>query len=282
MTRSLQSTLLTAVLLAAAAMAGCVPGIPVGTEPYAVAGQGGPVVVFDAGFGDDRQTWKPVFPAIAADTTVFAFERPGYVAGSNVNNPAVAGSDGMTMLAEQAQHLHALLARAQLAPPYVLVGHSLGGMTLLAFAKNYPDEVAGIVFVDGRLPGFTAACEAAGFSNCVPPREALEGESLHLLAERDGFVATELSDTTALADLDIPATFIVATKPVSTFIDADAEARQRAWMEFQHMSAKSMRDGRYVEAVGAGHYVHRAQPGLVIAEIRNMLARVRTGTWPAP
>lgn len=154
-------------------------------------------------------------------------------------------------------------------------------MTLLAFAKIYPDEVAGMVFVDGRLPGFTAACEATGIANCVPPRESLEDGPDYLLAERDGFVSTELTDTANLAELEkVPATFIVATKPGFTFLDPDAEVRQRTWMEFQRMSAESMRDGRYVEAVGAGHYVHSSKPELAIAEIENMLTRVRTGAWP--
>jgi pimeloyl-ACP methyl ester carboxylesterase len=275
MTRTLSRMLRTAVLLSAVATTGCTPDIPVGSEPYAVAGRGAPVVVFDAGFGNDRQSWKPVFPAIAAEASVFAFERPGYIAGRDVRNPAVAANDGMTTLAEQAQHLHTLLADAQLSPPYVLVGHSLGAMTLLAFAKSYPDEVAGFVFVDGRLPGFTAACEAAGIPNCLPPRELLEGEPAYLLAERDGFVSTEMTDTANMAGLEnVPATFIVATKPASAFLDA--------WMNFQRMSAESMRDGRYVEAVDAGHFVHHDQPELVIAEIKNMLTRVRTGAWPAP
>jgi pimeloyl-ACP methyl ester carboxylesterase len=282
MTHTLKRMLLPAALLSAAAMTGCAAGagIPVGTEPYAVAGQGGPVVVFDAGFGETRQTWRPIFPAIAAETTVFAFERPGYAAGPNVRNPPTVARDGITTLSEQAQHLHALLAAAQLTPPYVLVGHSLGGVTLMAFAKYYPDEVAGIVFVDGRLPNFTAACEAADVGLCAPPRESITAAPF-FLAEFDGVLATEATEAAQVSELgDVPATFIVARKAgLLSLFDRNAKRRQRMWMDFQRMSAESMRDGRYVEA-NASHYVHEGQPELVIAEIRNMLTRVRTGAWP--
>jgi pimeloyl-ACP methyl ester carboxylesterase len=280
MMRILKKTLFPAVLLASGALTGCAARLPVGTEPYLVAGEGGPAVVFDAGFGENRQTWRPVFPAIAAETTAFAFERPGYMAGPNVQNRAVVADDGVTTLSEQAQHLHGLLAAAQLAPPYVLVGHSVGGITLMAFAKYYPDEVAGIVFVDGRLPNFTAACAAAGIKLCAPPRESITG-AYYFQAEFDGVFGTEATEAARVSELgDIPATFIVATRAGNSLLDREAKARQRVWMDFQRMSAESMRDGRYVEAVGAGHYVHEARPELVIAEIRNMLTRVRTGAWP--
>jgi pimeloyl-ACP methyl ester carboxylesterase len=279
---TMKRMMLPAVLVLAAATTGCTPAIPVGTEPWVVAGQGGPVVVFDAGFGATRQSWRPIFPDIAAETTVFAFERPGYRAKSTVVNPADVARDGITTLSEQAQHLHALLGAAKLAPPYVLVGHSLGGTTLLAFAKSYPDEVAGMVFVDGRMPTFTGACKAAGIADCVPPRESLAREPNHLLAERDGFLSTETTEAANVAELgDVPATFIVATVAGDPG-EPRSEQIQRVWIQEQRRSAESMRDGRYVEAVGARHNVHHDQPALVIDEIRNMLTRVRTGAWPSP
>jgi pimeloyl-ACP methyl ester carboxylesterase len=285
--RALKRMLLPAVLVMTATMTACMSGIPAGTEPYVVAGQGGPVVVFDAAFGETRQTWRPIFPAIAAETTVFAFERPGYRGGRDVRNPPVTAADGVTTLSEQAQHLHTLLAAAKLSPPYVLVGHSFGAVTLMAFAKSYPDEVAGLVFVDGRLPGFTAACEAAGVDFCGGSSEGFAG-SAFLLAEADGFIATEATEAARVSELgDVPATFIVTTRAEYYLLDSEQRRRQReemqrVWMDFQRTSAESMRDSRYVEAVGARHFVHEDQPELVIAEIRNMLARVRTGAWPTP
>jgi pimeloyl-ACP methyl ester carboxylesterase len=285
--RALKRMLLPAVLVMTATMTACMAGLPIGTEPYVVAGQGGPVVVLDAAFGENRQTWRPIFPALAAETTVFAFERPGYRAGSDVRNPAVSAADGVTTLSEQAQHLHGLLAAAKLSPPYVLVGHSFGAVTLMAFAKYYPDEVAGLVVVDGRLPGFTAACEAAEVSLCTGARESFKGPAF-LRAEVEGLFTTEATETVRVSELsDVPATFIVATRADYYLLDSDSmrrqrEEMQRALMDFQRTSAESMRDSRYVEAVDAGHYVHEEQPELVINEIRNMLARVRTGAWPAP
>jgi pimeloyl-ACP methyl ester carboxylesterase len=117
---------------------------PGGTDSYTLAGHGAPVVVFQAGLGDDRQTWNDILPTLAAHYTVFAYDRPGVG-----KNPAVAGPrDPCTIAAE----LRGALQSAGLAPPYVLVGHSLGGLYQHAYASLYPQEVAGFVLIDPTHP----------------------------------------------------------------------------------------------------------------------------------
>jgi pimeloyl-ACP methyl ester carboxylesterase len=103
-------------------------------------GHGTPVVVFDAGLGNWNQLWGLVQPVIAKKTTACSYDR----AGLGFSDP----SEGDGSSAVIVDDLHKLLANARVNPPYVLVGHSYGGMSMRLFADKYFSEVIGMVLVD--------------------------------------------------------------------------------------------------------------------------------------
>ncbi len=105
---------------------------------------GGVPVVFESGLAARLSAWSEVYQALAPDTTLWMYNRPGYGASAAVNTPR----DGMHVVEE----LRAVLAAKGLRPPYVLVGHSLGGLYMQYYARRYPDEVAGLVLVDSTHP----------------------------------------------------------------------------------------------------------------------------------
>lgn len=107
-------------------------------------GRGTPTVVLQSGLGDDNTVWEQVIPELTPDFTVIALNRPGYGDTAATDSPR----DPCTIAAEQ----HAQLQTAGLRPPYILVGHSLGGLYQYVYAKLYPDEVAGIVLLDPTHP----------------------------------------------------------------------------------------------------------------------------------
>ena len=106
--------------------------------------QGTPVVVFDNGLGGTLDWWAKVVPELEADTTVLAYNRSGYGRSS----PATTPRDGQHVV----QELRELLRERGLSPPYVLVGHSLGGLYMQWFARRYPEEVQALVLVDSTHP----------------------------------------------------------------------------------------------------------------------------------
>jgi alpha/beta hydrolase fold len=114
------------------------------TTEYAQINRGIPVVVFENGLGASMDSWSNVFPEIGKNVTVFAYNRAGYGNSSK----ATAPRDGATVVEE----LRALLHSRGLRPPYVLVGHSLGGLYVQLFARKYPDDVVGLVLVDSSHP----------------------------------------------------------------------------------------------------------------------------------
>jgi len=103
-------------------------------------GHGSPVVIFEAGLGDQIRAWATVQPAIAETTRACSYDR----AGLGFSN--ASGRSGTA--ANAVDDLHRLLAAASIKPPYVLVGHSLGGLYMQLFADRYRSEVAGMVLVD--------------------------------------------------------------------------------------------------------------------------------------
>lgn len=102
-------------------------------------------VVFENGSRATVDSWNQVLDALPPDVAVFAYNRPGYDHSEATDTPR----DGATVVAE----LRALLQQQGLKPPYVLVGHSLGGLYMQLFARRYPDDVRGVVLVDAVYPG---------------------------------------------------------------------------------------------------------------------------------
>ena len=115
-------------------------------------GEGSPTVILEAGWADYSPTWTYVQPEVAKTTSVCSYDRAGYGWSDPSPNPRTASW--------RAEERHTLLVNAKVQGPYVLVGHSLGGMFVRVYAHTYPDEVVGMVLVDStheaqydRLPG---------------------------------------------------------------------------------------------------------------------------------
>ena len=126
---------------------------PAGTSPAAepaltaistIEGSGRPVVVLQSGLGDGQNVWQDLVPLIEPTHTVFRYDRPGRDQHPFTGAPR----DPCTVAAEQ----RALLRRAGLPPPYILVGHSIGGLYQFAYLRLYPDEVAAVVLIDPTHP----------------------------------------------------------------------------------------------------------------------------------
>jgi hypothetical protein len=111
----------------------------------AVTQHGTPPVIFENGLGGRMEWWSKVLPDISRDTTTFAYNRPGY----GNSDPAATPRDGLHIVDE----LRTLLRDKSMQPPYVLVGHSLGGLYMQLYARRYPEDVSALILVDSTHPG---------------------------------------------------------------------------------------------------------------------------------
>jgi pimeloyl-ACP methyl ester carboxylesterase len=104
------------------------------------AGNGSPSVIIDAGNASFSLEWTPILQALSASTRICTYDRAGYGWSEPGPNPR----DGARVVLE----LYTLLQNAGEAGPFILVGHSLGGVHMRMFAAQYPEQVAGMVLVD--------------------------------------------------------------------------------------------------------------------------------------
>src|SRR6516225_8851894 len=108
-------------------------------------GQGVPTVILESGLWNDSSVWYKVQPEIAKSTRVCSYDR----AGLGYSDPRPAQVPDSRNLA---RNLHALLANAGVNPPYILVGHALGGIHIRVYGNLYPSDVVGMVLVDSGHP----------------------------------------------------------------------------------------------------------------------------------
>lgn len=216
-------------------------------------------VVFENGSRATLDGWDKVVDAVSPGATVFAYNRPGY-ANSEASD---APRDGATIV----EQLRSALRQKGLAPPYVLVGHSLGGLYMQLFARRYPEEVKGLVLVDalyprvvkkpGDFPLYTRAGKWLFFSRTVR-------DEIDRIHETGEMVA-------ALPRIDDKPIIRLINRPLSsTAIAVDFGAFNfdegtRAFVRGLYPKAKTV-------VADASHQMQVTHPEIVSAAIREILA----------
>lgn len=223
---------------------------------YVFTENNGPTVVFEAGGGRTLDDWKRVFNDVAEYTSAIAYTRSTSAKASD----KTTGKD-------VSYKLKALLEKINAPKPYVLVGHSLGGMYSKCFAKFYPEDVAGIVLVDNPPKGFRKEAQRLGQDFF---QDNIDHFPAHLQATLRGWEETDKQVPTSAELGDIPITVIVA--------DSHGQGDERinaSWLRFQKDFIKGLPNGSLVEAHGVGHSVQLERPKIVLKEIQLMVDKVK-------
>jgi pimeloyl-ACP methyl ester carboxylesterase len=182
--------------------------------------------------------------------------------------------------------LHALLAAASVPAPYVLVGHSLGGLVVRLYASAYPDEAAGLVLVDASHEDSEAQVKAL-----LTPAQWAELEQLQQASlawypdfERVDFDASMDQMRQARVDMPLrPMPLAVLSRGNSNdapLPDWPVAAFEQMWRGLQDDLAALVPNARLSIAARSGHYIQQEQPELVVEAIRQVVAGVRApSTW---
>nr|WP_295925999.1 alpha/beta hydrolase [uncultured Dyadobacter sp.] len=250
---------------------------------------GDPVVVFENGLGMDLDTWDTVLGELSKRAPVFAYDRAGVGKSEKVFT--------MPTIRVVAQNLKAILTHLQIPPPYILVGHSMGGLYIRGFAGFYPGDIAGMVFLDPA--DFTESKENWNdiFRKLGVPEKRIDEmlyERLYKPSRPDSARFGPWSEAQVLADLrktdfaevsslpipDAPLCFLVGGKfevpPERRSTDYDhpkffqvrTDVNIERWRKFIGSSAKG---GTLIYLSGSGHYLHRDNPKAVISAVEAML-----------
>jgi len=230
---------------------------------------GSPLVVLEAGAGNSAATWRDVVGPIAQFARVCAYDRQNLGTSARVGTqPTGAG---------HAAALHALLGAAHEAPPYVIAGHSYGGMIARLFAMAWPREVAGIVLVDSSHEDQIARFAVLGDPPAPSPLPAAAATSPSAREEvRLAATCAELAAAPWHADIPLVVLsrglWLKAPPPIP---DPLAYARLGIWQDLHRELATRSPQGEVVVATRSGHYIQNDEPQLVIDAIRRVVARAR-------
>jgi pimeloyl-ACP methyl ester carboxylesterase len=257
--------------------------IPVGESSLFVrqAGLGKPLVILEAGAGEDSTTWKDMLPAVAQFSQVMAYDRAGLGRSAGSPTPRTA--------LHLVNDLHALLQASQLKGPYLLVGHSLGALLCRLYTQQYRHEVVGLVLLDGPHPNqgtrFTTALTEAGWQE-----HKLVQPILHMAS---GVVPEQhpegLDFAKSLAQVDQVQTFGDLPLVVISAGKSQAEAMpelpvqaalafDRVWDEMQGELTKLSTRGVHLRAKSSGHYIHCDEPELVVETIHQTVRALRNSS----
>jgi pimeloyl-ACP methyl ester carboxylesterase len=108
-------------------------------------GRAGPIV-FESGLGEDMRCWEEAARPLSGCARLVLYDRPG------IGRSSPRGNTRVLLANTVVEQLAALLQAIDAPPPYILVGHSLGGFYMQAFARNRPQEVAAVVLIDSASP----------------------------------------------------------------------------------------------------------------------------------
>lgn len=245
------------------------------TLHLATYGHGAPTVVVDAGMGEpavESGTWKAVVASVSQSTTICLYDR----AGLGKSAPA---TNTVRTIEDVVRDLHTLLVNAKIAPPYILVGHSLGGFTMRLYAGRYPAEVAGIVLVDSAHPD-----QGAKFLAALPPESPSEPEDIKKARaqmtdrgnnkEHLDLVASahQVSAVTNLGSIPLIVLTRSPKSPIGPGLPEDFRAKMgQIWQGLQEDLCRLSTQSSHKVASKAGHYIHREEPQLVIDAILKLV-----------
>jgi pimeloyl-ACP methyl ester carboxylesterase len=261
------------VSIAQAFLSGLLPPIQVaqtrvGRMSYVVSGEGEPSLVLFNGAGVSLEGWRALYPAIEDFGTVFAWNRLG-VKGSDAPTTPQSGNAVIASLRE-------LLGYAGLQPPYVLVGHSLGGLYANLFARLYPSETLAVMFVEATHPRDQEVLKqhetlfAQGIAKVLELPQRMFSRNLHAEIE---WVGETVRQVEAAGDFPpVPVTVVTGGKapPVWLLSPAAAGARRAHQQDLARLSPH----GEQVIAQGSGHFPQLTEPQLVLEALEALLRRV--------
>jgi pimeloyl-ACP methyl ester carboxylesterase len=246
-----------------------------------VAGSGGPAVIIEPAFGGSAQSWQSLAGALGEHTTVVTYDRAAYGTSSRAMDRRTPR--------DIARDLHGVLNATGMENPVVLVGHSTGGVCVRAFAALYREQVAGMVLIDssheaqeqvlrGTLPWKARLLEALTVPLLVSvPRKVRNGaDRRSIIREFQSSKRLTAADQSLAAGAlgDVP--LVVLTRAPGN--DGTPPEHWRRWHSLHEDLARLSTNSRHDIADQPGHYIHKSEPELVSAAIRDVLHSARTQT----
>ena len=274
-------------------------------------GSGSPTLVLDAGLGSDGLIWGGVQPVLAKTTRVCSYDRAGL--GWSDTLPPPRDADHV------AHELHRLLETATIAGPIVLMGHSIAGIYIRAYASLYPENLAGLIFLDSSTPmqqrnpafriretnvrmawtqlllaragysmGLPRLVGACSFSSpgFEPQAARLEGEAhchqqVSASAAELAGIESSGEETVDTGPYGAMPVLVLSRDNSRAATDSRMADVETVWNQMQEDLKKLSTRSRRIIARGSGHFIQLNRSALIEKEVPLFIERIR-GTVPQP
>jgi pimeloyl-ACP methyl ester carboxylesterase len=256
---------------------------------------GSPTVIMDAGIGECSLGWSLVQPETAKFARVCSYDR----AGLGWSDPAPAARTSQQIVNE----LHTLLANAGIKPPYVMVGHSFGGLNARLYTSRFPEEVAGLVLVDSAHEDYsirhvTPAYIKLGLLTApfgiprlfagafVSENPIFAADSKYPQAYRAVATSTKYLNTVRREWSVVDESWgqvrnsrkTLGDRPLTVLLAASDHELFPLAMKLQTDLAGRSTEGKLIVVENTGHHIQHDRPETVIDAIREVVAAVRRKT----
>ena len=252
-------------------------------------GKGSPIIVFDSGVGGSHMDWVNVQSRAGEFTQACSYDRSGY----GWSEMGIKPRTSKRIVSE----LTKILKIAKKEPPYILVGHSFGGLNMQLFARTNPKDVIGLVLIDSihteqykrfedagiEIPTVNTTRFLLGSKDQVTEGIPEEYKDIaYELVRSDEAVSSMFNElrnmhvstqeiATAEKMPDIPITVIIHGKQV--WDNPMFKNMEEIWYELQIQLSKSTSKGKLLTADSSGHHIHLEQPELILSEIKSILEK---------
>lgn len=226
-----------------------------------------PVVVFLSGSGNTHYVWEKVAPSVAKFAHVVTYDRSGYGHSQQYKQP------GPLTAPIVAKNLELLLKKLNLSPPYILVGHSHGGIYAQYFALTNPQLIKGLVLVDSSTyhllnwDRFKEYRPSAEIKNTEPFYYEAMGITPSLNA-----VKSKMIENGANPFGNIP--LIVLTAENEKELGYFTSSMLRDWHRYQKSLAKTSKISTYYVVKGSGHFIQIDKPEFVVKSVNELINKL--------
>lgn len=255
---------------------------------------GDPVLVFEGGFGvAGAENFDKLFPKLSTFSSGIGYDRNGEGESDE--------DSSLTTDSKLVQRLHDFLKIAHVAPPYILIGHSMGGPYIRLFTSLYPTEVAGMVFIDpsdfmltkeqdeqiksmlpgdvGRTASVLPAMEKAAYDTSVSVRLRNKAKRLASLMRLGYF--SEYASLTPLPDIPVAVLIAYNKRRDTTYFSPIRMSRFKAEDDYKIKNYTTMiehnHNGSIMVLTDFGHFIHKEDPELTVNTIERIYRKAKSG-----
>lgn len=228
---------------------------------------GSPTVLFESGMGDSSEIWNDIQNKISLLTSTFSYDRAGIGKSDSTLIPRTC--------LDIVQDLSKLLTKVPVKPPFILVGHSFGGLVSRLFASIYPNLIVGMILVDAAPEYKEIAYEKVLPSKLISSNRKYYNDPMLNVEKIDKVQSYNQIDTNKCV-FDFPLTVII--RGLQDNYDKDwpnqeiLEVEQKLQVDFKNLSTKS----KIIIANNSGHYIQNDEPELIIEAIVEMVNKYRS------